>query len=832
MNRILSIVCIVLSLVYVLSVSAAEKAVVVQKEGVQTESGAETEEAVEKIIDEPLNIVAVAEDLAKIEETVRKSTISLKGSQEYIKQLAEYQKDLSAEKGLGTKQLENLNKKVASLSSLTAEGETEPEEITKQRMELNASSDNIKSRVAAADLALVKIEEINHLIMIVRNRELFDQILSRGDSILHWKTFVESIKNFAVFLYGVSTYPATWYNELKPEQQTAVLVQLEQIAGTGVVCFVVVLLLSWFIRKRFGYRKDITHPNYTQKVTAAFFVLLARGIIPSAILGAGWFWLREHQEMFSGAFGTVLRIGLIYLLYLFLSSALVLVLFTPFRPRWRLIEVKNEKARSLSSALLISIIMVCVFSYFQVLAIQLEYSADTIFALKMLANLVKAICIIVVTKRFLYNDHELTEEELNGEEIEQLSFSSKMSVLTSLVTVVVFSFSLFGYVMLTEYIFNRFIASVLIIGAFYIIQKLFTVLFHQFVTRKFWLRSLRINRKQTEKFEFWFGFFLTPILVIFCLFILLFMWGVSVDILAQKAKNFLMGFDVGGMHVSVLSIFMGMGAFFVVLFLAKLVKGSINTGKLSKIEMDTSVRNSLAAGVGFVGVIVACLVGISVMGGSLKGLALMAGALSLGAGLGLQNIVNNFVSGIILLFERPIKIGDWVIVKGEEGIVKQVNIRSTVIETFTRANVIIPNADILSNSLTNMTYKNKLGRIDIIVGVAYNSNMDLVRQTLLDVARNTKGIVSNPAPFVLTVDFTDYRVNCRLGCYTSDINNRASLGSTIREEILKKFQENNIEIPLPQRVMYMAQKNPEEMGLQIEADSSTTETLAKPKSDS
>ncbi len=829
MNRILSVAFISFCLFFSFSVAATEKiqAVQVAQNSIET-----TDKVVEKLMDEPLNIIAIAEDLVQIESTIKKNTISLKGSQEYIKKLSQYQTSLTAEKNIGTNQLENLNKKIVSLSSLTAEGEIEPEDITKQRVELNVVSDNIKSRIASADLALVKIEEINQLIMTLRNRELFDQILVQGDSILHWKTFVESIKNFAVFLYGVTTYPATWYQNLQSEQQTAVITQLEQVAGTGVVCLIAVLFLSWIIRRKFGYRKEIVRPNYSQKVVAAFFVLLARGIIPSTILGAAWFWLREHQELFSGAFGTVLRIGIVYLLYLFLSCAVVLVLFTPFRPRWRLIEVKNDKARSLSSALLFSIIIICLFSYFQVLAIQLEYSDDTIFALKMLANIMKAACIIVVTKRFLYNDRQLTDEELNEEDVQQLSSSSKISVLITLGTIIVLAFSFFGYVMLTEYILNRFISSILIIGVFYIIQKLLVVLFHQFMMRKFWMRNFRITRKQTEKFEFWFGFFLTPILVIISAFILLFMWGVSVDILAQKAKNFLMGFDVGGMHVSVLSIFMGIGSFFVVLFIAKLVKGSITTGKLSKIEMDTSVRNSLAAGVGFIGVIMACLVGISVMGGSLKGLALMAGALSLGAGLGLQNIVNNFVSGIILLFERPIKIGDWVIVKGEEGIVKQVNIRSTVIETFTRANVIIPNADILSNSLTNMTYKNKLGRIDIIVGVAYNSNIELVRSTLLAVAQNTKGIVSTPAPFVLIVDFTDYRVSFRLGCYTSDINNRASLGSVIREEILRKFQENNIEIPLPQRVMYVRQNNTDDTGFQLEKEDHIGELPDKSNQDS
>ncbi len=812
MNRIVFFVCFVLSLFLICFPETGISAT--KEKGVNTTTAPTSEHIVsegiiDKISDNSFDVGVVVTNLSQIEKTIRENTISLKGSQaqEHLKQLGQYQKDLTIEKETVTKELEVLNKKITSLTALTTEGETEPEDITNQRIELTGFSDNLKSRVAAVDLALVKIDEINQLVMTLRNRELIDQVLVRDETILKWKTFVVSIKNFAIFLYGIGTYPATWYNGLSPEQQTAVIIELKKVVGIGLLCLITVVIISLLIRRKFGYRDDIKEPNYSQKVFAAFVVLLARGIIPAAIAGAGWLWLKQNGELFSGAFGTVLRIGIVYLLYLILSCATVRVLFTPFRPKWRLIEVKDDKAKSLYSALVFSIITVCIFSYFQVLAIQLEYSDDTIYALKMLSNIVKAVCIILVTNRFLYNNHQLTDEELKSGDIEALSSSSKISLLVTLMTIIVFGFSLYGYVMLTEYIYNRFIASVLIIGAFYIFQKLVTVLFHQFMMSKFWMRDFRVTRKQTEKFEFWFGFFLSPLLFILCALILLFMWGVSVDIIGQKVKNVLMGFNIGEMRVSLLSVIMGIVAFFVVLFISKMIKGSLVGGKLSKIEMDLSVRNSLVAGVGFIGVIMACLVGISVMGGSLKGLAIMAGALSLGAGLGLQNIVNNFVSGIILLFERPIKIGDWVIVKGEEGIVKQVNIRSTVIETFTRANVIIPNADILSNNLTNMTYQNPFGRIDINVGVAYDSDVELVRQTLLEIVQNIPEIVDTPAPFVRITDFSDYRVEFRLGCYTGDINNRATLGSVIREEILKKFHERNIVIPLPQRVMSVQTDN-------------------------
>jgi len=219
--------------------------------------------------------------------------------------------------------------------------------------------------------------------------------------------------------------------------------------------------------------------------------------------------------------------------------------------------------------------------------------------------------------------------------------------------------------------------------------------------------------------------------------------------------------------------------------------------------MDPGVRNSLVAGIGFLGIVISLLIALVVMGGSLKGLALIAGALSLGAGLGLQNVVNNFVSGIILLFERPIKIGDWVIINGQEGIVKRINIRSTTLETWAKADVIIPNADILSSSLTNMTHDSRFGRVDIAVGVGYGADIDLVKKTLLEIPMENKKVLQKPQPFVLFTNFGESSLDFQLSCYTADITSRGGIATDLRERILNRFRELNIEIPFPQRDIHI-----------------------------
>ncbi|MFR1031724.1 MAG: mechanosensitive ion channel family protein [Alphaproteobacteria bacterium] len=148
--------------------------------------------------------------------------------------------------------------------------------------------------------------------------------------------------------------------------------------------------------------------------------------------------------------------------------------------------------------------------------------------------------------------------------------------------------------------------------------------------------------------------------------------------------------------------------------------------------MDEGVRNSVVTSIGFIGFVFSLILGIAVMGGSFGSIAIIAGALSFGAGLGLQNIVSNLVAGLTILFERPIKLGDWVIINGQEGIVKQISMRSTTLESGNKASIIIQ-PDILSSPI-NMTCANRMGRAEITVGVDYDSDIALVRQTLLDIA--------------------------------------------------------------------------------------------------
>ncbi len=196
------------------------------------------------------------------------------------------------------------------------------------------------------------------------------------------------------------------------------------------------------------------------------------------------------------------------------------------------------------------------------------------------------------------------------------------------------------------------------------------------------------------------------------------------------------------------------------------------------------------------------LVSLNVMGLSTTSIAVAFGALSIGLGFGLQNIFNNFVSGLILLFERPVQVGDVVQVNEVWGTITKINVRSTVVQTYDNASLIIPNSDMISNQVTNWSFKDLRLRRNIVVGVAYGSNTELVRETLLEIAQGHSKVLKRPKPDVLFDDFGDSALIFKLRLWTT-VEHFIAVETDVRFEIDRLFRERNIEIAFPQRDIHI-----------------------------
>lgn len=238
-------------------------------------------------------------------------------------------------------------------------------------------------------------------------------------------------------------------------------------------------------------------------------------------------------------------------------------------------------------------------------------------------------------------------------------------------------------------------------------------------------------------------------------------------------------------------------------FLSKFLSTLLYKRVLTRVNMDEGIRYTLQRITNYIILIFGFFFSFQFIGIDLSGLAVIFGLLSVGIGFGLQNLTSNFISGIILLFERPISVGDRVIVSDIEGDVKEINIRSTRITSLNNISIIVPNSDFISGHVVNYSYGDKRIRIEVEVGVSYNSDLDLVLEILKSIALEHKDVLKTPEPIVILNNFGDSSWDMILRCWIPDPYRHPIIKSEIRCEIVRKFRKHGIEIPFPQRDLHL-----------------------------
>ena len=285
--------------------------------------------------------------------------------------------------------------------------------------------------------------------------------------------------------------------------------------------------------------------------------------------------------------------------------------------------------------------------------------------------------------------------------------------------------------------------------------------------------------------------------------IILFSWGAYDNPIAAIQGVLSLGITVGTRKIT-LGLVITAGALLYGSLLASwILQATLDEGPFSRRQLQAGVRISISRLIHYGLVLVGFLLALVMLGFEFHQLAIIAGALGVGIGFGLQAIVNNFVSGLILLFERPIKVGDYIQLGEQWGEIKRIGLRSTIVRTFDNSEIVVPNSDLVSNQVTNWTLSDRKSRITLPVGVAYGSDVTLVMRILLASVKDNPLVLKIPDPQVVFSGFGESSLDFRLMVWITDVDSRLRAQTEILQEIDRKFREFGIEIPFPQRDLHL-----------------------------
>jgi small-conductance mechanosensitive channel len=276
----------------------------------------------------------------------------------------------------------------------------------------------------------------------------------------------------------------------------------------------------------------------------------------------------------------------------------------------------------------------------------------------------------------------------------------------------------------------------------------------------------------------------------------------EVSALLERVFNVTL-FEINKQPITVSNLIMFVLVISVFAIISRIVRKIVRSQIFPRVAIEEGTQYTLLRVTHYLVIIVGAVVAFQFIGIDLTGLAVIFGLLSVGIGFGLQNVTSNFVAGLILLFERPIKVGDRITVGNTEGDVAEINIRSTTIRSLNNIAIIVPNSEFVSSTVINWTYGDQRVRLEIDVGVSYHSDLEKVFRCLREVAEEHVEVLRDPKPEVLHTGFGDSSWNMRLRAWISNPKTHPQVRSALNCAIVRKFRENGIEIPFPQRDLHV-----------------------------
>ncbi|MFC1850697.1 mechanosensitive ion channel domain-containing protein [candidate division CSSED10-310 bacterium] len=381
-------------------------------------------------------------------------------------------------------------------------------------------------------------------------------------------------------------------------------------------------------------------------------------------------------------------------------------------------------------------------------------------------------------------------------------FYLRILQLGGIILLFVFLAQVVGFSVLANHLFDSAVKSVFLFLFGYMFVQFARRGIIFFVTFPFFQKIAAVERHK-EVISQRIVFVLRIIVAVLVFVTFLTIWGIYDSPLQAWHSLIALGITIGQQKVTFGLVFFASIVLLVTFYTSRAVQSILTDEVFPRKQIASGLGVSINRLVHYSLIIIGFFWFISILGFNLQNIAIIGGALGIGIGFGLQNIVSNFVSGLVLLVERPVKVGDVVVVNETWGEILKLGLRSTVISTYDRSEIIIPNSDLITNQVVNWTRLNRSARLKISVGVAYGSDVPKVMSILKDVAVQHPLTLPDPAPKVHFLGFGDSSLNFELWLWLADLSDRFPVRTQLLREIDNRFNQEGIVIPFPQRDIHI-----------------------------
>nr|WP_246664005.1 mechanosensitive ion channel family protein [Phyllobacterium sp. SYP-B3895] len=679
--------------------------------------------------------------------------------------------------------------------------------VTDERIRLTTEKAEINAVLGETEDLLIQVNRMIDAIGEAR-RELFTNTLSQRVDI-NYSLGSEIVTAYGQELQTMNRLVSSWW-------RFVVTFKWQSMLAATFFAGIAALVLLIGGRRTIGhlYFRDpgIEAPSYLSRLAVAFWSTLMRSLTVIVFLATTYLFLGYFNVMRPDI------ASLIYMLFcvigiVFFVHALAQAVICPGAPNWRLVRVAPRPGR---------ILMVLITATATITG--LDYIADTInqiaasaLSLTVAKSLFATVLVglLIIAMAFL---KPLEDAETGATK----PWPRAMRIFLFTIGLVPIIAAFFGYIGLA-----RFVSQQIIINGAVLVTMYLGFLTARAVSDENALAGTKLGQAIQKRFGLdettmdQLGLVASIVINVFVVIlgipVILLLWGFQWSEMSAWFLTIATGFQIGSFNISLIAIATGVLLFALFYFFTRWFQGWLDTRVMARGKLDSGVRNSIRTAVGYLGLGVAAVIGVSAAGINLSSLALVAGGLSLGIGFGMQAIVSNFVSGLILLAERPFKVGDWIETGGVGGIVKKISVRATEVETFQRQSLIIPNSSFINGSVGNWTHRNKLGRVDIAIGVSHKVDPRRVHDLLMEIARSHPLVLKNPEPFVAFSAILDSTMQFEIRVHLADLSNSGTVQNDVRFAIIDRFSEEGIEIPYPQR----------DVNLHLEDADSIVELLTK-----